>query len=193
MNSKLTELMLKNKNINLIVSSENIKDDNIFLNSVADALNNGVQIIQLKDKHSSPKRIVELGRKLRELTSLFDALFFINGRADIAYALDTDGIHLEEDDLCIHTVRTILGNNKIAGISAKNSQQLSEAIKENADYITLSNSLIDKISGLKIPYFLEPDNIENLNFLIQQGIRSFSLSEDILKTNPDILQKLRQN
>ena len=193
MNSKLTELMLKNKNINLIVSSENIKDDNIFLNSVASALNNGVQIIQLKDKHSSPKRIVELGRKLRELTSLFDALFFINGRADIAYALDTDGIHLEEDDLCIHTVRTILGNNKIAGISAKNSQQLSEAIKENADYITLSNSLIDKISGLKIPYFLEPDNIENLNFLIQQGIRSFSLSEDILKTNPDILQKLRQN
>ena len=103
MNSKLTELMLKNKNINLIVSSENIKDDNIFLNSVADALNNGVQIIQLKDKHSSPKRIVELGRKLRELTSLFDALFFINGRADIAYALEADGVHLEEEDLCVHT------------------------------------------------------------------------------------------
>lgn len=192
-NNKLKQLILKNKNLYLTISSDKVENDNDFLNAVASALNNGVQIIQLKDKHSSPKRIVELGRKLRELTSLFDALFFINGRADIAYALDTDGIHLEEDDLCIHTVRTILGNNKISGISAKNFQQLSEAIKENADYITISDNLIDKIPLLKMPYFLEPDNIENLNLLIKQGIRRFALNEDILKTNPDILQKLRQN
>lgn len=192
-NNKLKQLILKNKNLYLTISSDKVENDNDFLNAVASALNNGVQIIQLKDKHSSPKRIVELGRKLRELTSLFDALFFINGRADIAYALDTDGIHLEEDDLCIHTVRTILGNNKIAGISAKNSQQLSEAIKENADYITISDNLIDKIPLLKMPYFLEPDNIENLNLLIKQGIKRFALNENILKTNPDILQKLRQN
>ena len=87
----------------------------------------------------------------------------------------------------------ILGNNKIVGISVKNLSQLSEAIKENADYITLSDNMIDKTSELKIPYFLEPDNIANLNLLIKQGIKRFALNENILKTNPDILQKLRQN
>ena len=192
-NNKLKQLILKNKNLYLTISSDKVKNDNDFLNAVASALNNGVQIVQLKDKISSPKRIVEIGRKLRELTSMFDALFFINGRADIAYALEVDGVHLEEEDLCVHTALEILGNNKIVGISVKNLSQLSEAIKENADYITLSDNMIDKTSELKIPYFLEPDNIANLNLFIKQGIKRFALNENILKTNPDILQKLRQN
>ena len=192
-NSKLKQLILKNKNLGLSLSDDNIQDDNIFLNSVASALNSGIQIIKLQTKNSSPKQIVEIGKKLRELISLFDALLLISGRIDIAYALDADGVYLKEDDLCIHTAKDILGDNKIIGVSASNIEQIEKKKKEEADFISVYPELLQNLSPNTIPYFVEVDNKKYIDQILSLNIKNIILDENILKYYPNIVQKLREN
>ena len=192
-NSKLKQLILKNKNLGLSLSDDNIQDENIFLNFAASALNSGIQIIKLQTTNSSPKQIVEIGKKLRELTSLFDALLFITGRIDIAYAIDADGVYLNEDDLCIHTAKDILGDNKTIGVSVSNIEQIENKKNEGADFIAISPELFHSSSPHNIPYFVEIDNKKNIDKIVSLGIKNIILEEKILKDSPNILQKFKEN
>ncbi|MBA4319628.1 MAG: thiamine phosphate synthase, partial [Flavobacterium sp.] len=64
-------------------------------------------------------------------------LFLINDYADIALAVDADGVHLGEDDLPITAVRKILSFDKIIGCSTHNLTEAKKAEKEGADYISV--------------------------------------------------------
>ena len=77
------------------------KSDDEFLDRVALALKNGVDIIQLREKSRPAKEIIELGYKIRELASNFNALFIVNDRIDIAKIVKADGVHLGQDDISL--------------------------------------------------------------------------------------------
>ena len=63
------------------------------------------------------------------------ALFSINDRADIAYAVKPDILHLGQDDLPIELARTLLGSDKLIGISTHSLEQARAAEAAGADYI----------------------------------------------------------
>ena len=69
---------------------------NKFLNAVENALTGGVKALQLREKELPDSELIELGQKLRSLTSNYDARLFINSRADIAKKIGADGVHLTE-------------------------------------------------------------------------------------------------
>ena len=55
----------------------------------------------------------------------------------MALASNADGIHLGQDDLDLKTARRLLGYSKIIGISANNEIDISNALKEDCDYLSL--------------------------------------------------------
>ena len=99
------------------------------------ALSGGVDIIQLREKKSNARRIIELGHKIRQLTSMYNALFIVNDRVDIAKIVKADGVHLGQDDVEIDYAKEILGNDKIIGISTHERKQAIKAVEQGADYI----------------------------------------------------------
>jgi thiamine-phosphate pyrophosphorylase len=95
----------------------------------------GVRWLQYRDKRRSRRKIYEESIRLRKITKEFNAVFIVNDYADIALAVDADGVHLGQDDLPMREARKIMGKDKIIGISAHNLKQAIEAEKEGADYI----------------------------------------------------------
>jgi thiamine-phosphate pyrophosphorylase len=71
---------------------------------------------------------------VRELTSRYQALFIVNDHADIALAVDADGVHLGQDDLPLAVARRIMGD-RIIGISTHALSEAVAAARGGADYI----------------------------------------------------------
>ena len=95
----------------------------------------GLKWVQYRDKEKSRREIYEKAIRLRKLTKDFNAVLIVNDYADIAIAVDADGVHLGQNDLPVEEARKIMGNNKIIGISTHNLEQAKEAEKGGADYI----------------------------------------------------------
>lgn len=63
------------------------------------------------------------------------ALFLVNDHADIAAAVDADGVHLGQEDLPAAAARRLLGRGKLIGISTHDLDQARAAEGDGADYI----------------------------------------------------------
>lgn len=59
----------------------------------------------------------------------------INDRIDVALACDADGVHVGQSYMPAHVARTLLGPNKIIGVSCKTPEQAEQAWIDGADYI----------------------------------------------------------
>ncbi|KVH93499.1 hypothetical protein Ccrd_004461, partial [Cynara cardunculus var. scolymus] len=82
----------------------------------------------------------------------------INDRIDIAIACDADGVHVGQSDMPVQTARSLLGPEKIIGVSCKTPEQALKAWTDGADYIgsggvfptnTKANNRTIGLDGLK--------------------------------------------
>ncbi|MBF0553892.1 MAG: thiamine phosphate synthase [Nitrospirae bacterium] len=103
--------------------------------TIIDIIGSGVKWVQLRDKKTSRLAVYKAARLLRTLTRANGITFIINDYADIAAAVDADGVHLGQDDLPLSEARKILGNKKLIGISTHNLDQAIKAQEDGADYI----------------------------------------------------------
>ena len=92
-------------------------------------------VMQLRDKRSKPREILQDALALSNALSKTKSLFIINDYLEIAALVNCDGVHLGQQDIPIELARRILGNKKIIGISCHNLAQAMEAQKKGADYI----------------------------------------------------------
>lgn len=106
---------------------------------VEKAILGGAKVIQFRDKTSSTKVLIEEGLKLGELIRKHEAVFIVNDRVDIAYAIEADGVHLGQDDYPAKIARKLLGKDKIIGVSAGNVNEAIQAEKDGADYIAVGS------------------------------------------------------
>lgn len=106
-----------------------------FLEIAQGAINGGATLLQLREKGNSAREVVEMGKRLRELTRAAGIPFIINDRVDIAVAVEADGVHLGQDDLPLKVARRILGERAIIGASAGNVEEALRAQEGGADYL----------------------------------------------------------
>ncbi|MFH0703128.1 MAG: thiamine phosphate synthase [bacterium] len=132
---KLNIKKLEDKKLYLVTDRSNFLSHDEFLDKVASALKGGVGIVQLREKNSSAKEFIELGKKIRELCSFYNAVFIVNDRVDIANIVEADGVHLGQDDIDICSARHFLGKDAIIGISTHTPEQAKRAVQQGADYI----------------------------------------------------------
>ncbi len=99
------------------------------------ALSAGISFFQYRNKRGTRRAIYETANLLSPVAHQAHALFLVNDHADIAEAVDADGVHLGQDDLPIDQARKILGPGKIIGISTHSKEQAMAAERSGADYI----------------------------------------------------------
>lgn len=102
---------------------------------MSEALEAGVRFFQYRNKRGTRREKYEVSLQLIPLAREAGALFIVNDHADIALAVDADGVHLGQDDLPIEHARNLLGSGKLIGISTHSSDQAKAAEAGGADYI----------------------------------------------------------
>lgn len=103
----------------------------------AAVIRGGADAIQLRDKDASARQLMEEAAGLLPLTQAAAIPLIINDRADVAGAVEADGVHLGQDDLSIRAARRILGGQAMIGRSTHSVDQAFAAAAEGADYIGL--------------------------------------------------------
>ncbi|MGH7868291.1 MAG: thiamine phosphate synthase [Candidatus Dormibacteraceae bacterium] len=98
-------------------------------------LRGGVDILQLRSKQLRRPELLELARKLHQLTASAGALLIINDHLDIALLAGADGVHLGAEDLSLRSARSVAGEGLLIGASASTPQAAQQAISEGADYL----------------------------------------------------------
>lgn len=106
-----------------------------LLATVEAALQGGLTLVQYREKNIDDTIRLDYAQKLCQLCHQYGALFIMNDRADLALAVDADGVHLGQQDIPIAVARQILGSQRIIGRSTTNPEEMQRAIAEGADYI----------------------------------------------------------
>ena len=128
--------LLKKTGIYLVTDRRALKDKEI-ISVISRSLDAGADIIQLRDKTATDEEFLETGKRIKPLVKEKDALFIIDDRVEAALALDSDGVHLGQDDMPVDAARKILGKDKIIGLSTHSESQIDEGAKKDVDYISI--------------------------------------------------------
>ncbi len=103
------------------------------------ALAAGAPAVQLRDKNATASQLYQQALRLRDLTSDYLALLFINDRLDVALAAGADGVHLGPHDLPVAAARAAASragrDNLLIGTSTDDPDRARQAARDGADYI----------------------------------------------------------
>jgi|WetSurMetagenome_2_1015567.scaffolds.fasta_scaffold00075_21 thiamine-phosphate pyrophosphorylase len=101
---------------------------------VQTALDSGIRWVQFRRKSGDRRLLLSEAGCLRNLTRRFGAMLVVNDYADIALAVEADGLHVGQDDLPVREAKKIMGN-AIVGVSTHSVEQAEGAMNGGADYI----------------------------------------------------------
>lgn len=111
------------------LANRNLEDD------VEKAILGGVTMVQLREKNIDNDSFIELAKKVKQVCNKYKVPFIINDNLEVALAVDSDGIHIGQDDLPASLIRQKIGPDKILGVSAHNLDEAIAAKKAGATYL----------------------------------------------------------
>jgi thiamine-phosphate pyrophosphorylase len=95
----------------------------------------GATLVQLRDKASDTRAMVEEARAIKKALAPFAVPFVVNDRVDVALAAGAEGVHLGQDDMAVEDARRLLGPDAIIGLSVKNVSEAEAAPVALIDYV----------------------------------------------------------
>jgi thiamine-phosphate pyrophosphorylase len=95
----------------------------------------GATLVQLRNKHSETRALIEEARAIKQALAPFAVPFVVNDRVDVAMASGADGVHLGRDDMAVEDARRLLGPNAIVGLSIKSVAEAEAARLDLVDYV----------------------------------------------------------
>lgn len=98
------------------------------------AVAGGVTLLQLRDKTSDTRTLVDRARAVRAAIEGSGVPLLINDRVDVVLAAGADGVHLGQGDLHPNDARRLLGPKAIVGMTVKTTAQADELFRLPADY-----------------------------------------------------------
>lgn len=172
------------------------------------AILGGVTIIQLREKNLTNKEFINIAKDVKKLCQKYDIPLIINDNLEVALAVDSDGIHIGQDDLPALIVRKQIGTNKILGVSVHNLEEALQAKRDGADYVGVgaifptetkndaTNITLDKLqeicSNIDIPVVaIGGITIDNVSKLKNINIAGVAVVSAIMKAN-DIITNTNQ-
>ena len=102
---------------------------------VESALKGGATCVQLREKHLSREAFLAEAREVKEICRRYEVPFLINDDVEIAKLCDADGVHVGQSDMAAAAARSILGPDKIVGVTARTVEQAKAAEKAGASYL----------------------------------------------------------
>ena len=188
--------------------------DDEFFSIIEEACQAGVTLVQLREKKATTNRFFHLAQKVKTITDKYDVPLIINDRVDICLAVDAAGVHIGDDELPIDVARSLIGPNKLLGVSADTLERANEAQQLGADYLgigavfpsstkadceTVSLDIVRQINDRSaLPSVaIGGINQDNITQLEKTGITGISLvsaimqADNVSETTGQLLQQVR--
>ena len=122
----------------MLVTDRHAVAEGALVHVVTEAVEGGVNLVQLREKDLPTAELFELGAELQRAIA-GRALLIVNDRADVADALDADGVQLPENGLSVEAARKVLGPDKLIGRSVHSEEGAKVAAAKGADYLILGS------------------------------------------------------
>lgn len=101
------------------------------------AATGGATCFQLREPDLPDRPLLTRAQEFRKLCRELGAVCIINNRADIAAAVDADGLHVGQADLPLPAARRVLGPQRIVGVSTHNPAEATSALADTPDYVAV--------------------------------------------------------
>ncbi|WP_455683934.1 thiamine phosphate synthase [Thomasclavelia sp.] len=180
------------------------------------AILGGVTIIQLREKNLNNEEFINIAYDVKKLCQKYNIPLIINDNLEVALAVDSDGIHIGQDDIPASIVRKKIGANKILGVSVHNIEEAIQARHDGADYVGVgaifptetkndaTNVKLDKLQkicdNIDIPVVaiggITIDNISKLKNISISGVAVVSAimkANDIMAASSQLVRKLEHD
>jgi thiamine-phosphate pyrophosphorylase len=118
-----------------VITDEQLSKGRSHVEIARAAIAGGADVIQLRDKTASSRKLYEDALAIRKITRDAHVIFIVNDRLDIALAVEADGVHVGQKDVPASVARQLIGENKILGVSAETVEEAIQAEKDGADYL----------------------------------------------------------
>ncbi len=107
------------------------------LENIQKACQYGAELVQLRLKNLSEKKVLKAAEEARDITSHYQTRLIINDHYKIAKKVNVDGIHLGKTDTCPTIARKELKSWQIIGGTANTLDDCNALIDKNVNYIGL--------------------------------------------------------
>jgi thiamine-phosphate pyrophosphorylase len=162
------------------------------------ALDGGVRAVQLREKDLSGRDLFLLAERSHKLCQRYEAALFINDRVDVALAVDAAGVQLGKLSIPVETARSLLGSQKLIGVSTHTLQEAKEAERSGADFILFGpvyftaskaaygspqglSALKTIVDNISLPvYAIGGVTLENIQSTKNTGVRGVALISAIV-------------
>jgi thiamine-phosphate pyrophosphorylase len=166
----------------------------------------GVNIVQYRDKINTISQKVFNANKIKNICDKYNILFIINDSADLAKEVDSDGVHVGQNDDTVEYCKKILSKEKIIGTSNNNVQEICQSIKAKVNYLAIGKVFETTTMGKKDRNIVGLDliantkkitdipvvaiggiNKNNADKVIKSGADSICVVSEIIKSsNPEL-------
>lgn len=102
---------------------------------VEEVLKAGATFLQLREKDMSYEAFLREAKEIKKLADRYQVPFVIDDNIQIALECGADGIHVGQSDRSAAEVRSLIGKDKILGVSAQTVEQAVQAEQNGADYL----------------------------------------------------------
>lgn len=102
---------------------------------VKEALAGGATCIQLREKNLDYASFLSEALVIRDICKFAKIPFIINDNVKLAVECGADGIHVGQSDMNAADVRSLIGSDKILGVSVQTVRQAKLAEENGADYL----------------------------------------------------------
>lgn len=112
-----------------------LKEGQTLLSVCEDVLQHGATFLQIREKDLDAASFQEEAAQLKQLCGRYKVPYVVNDSVEIAMAIDADGVHVGQSDIKGRDIRSMIGADKILGISAGTVAEAVAAEQAGADYI----------------------------------------------------------
>ena len=112
-----------------------LKEGQTLLSVCEDVLMHGATFLQIREKDLDAKSFASEAAKLKQLCIRYKVPYVVNDSVEIALACEADGVHVGQSDIKGRDIRSMIGPDKILGISAGTVEEAIAAENAGADYI----------------------------------------------------------
>lgn len=118
-----------------LVTDRQLMSCDSLTEAVEQAILGGCTMIQLREKELPSLEFYNQAVAVKQVTEKYHIPLIINDRIDIAMAVQAAGVHIGQHDLPAATVRKVIGENMLLGVSASSIAEAIQAQQDGADYL----------------------------------------------------------
>lgn len=124
------------------------ENENDFLDNVAKLINSNVKMLQFSGNNIISNKFIELARKIQQICSIYNVIFLIQNRCDIAKIVNSDGVVLNYKDINLKYARELIGEDKLFGYQILPSENAQISDIKLYDFIIYNSNTQQQINKI---------------------------------------------